>query len=246
MSRIGVVTALEREARALAPDITRAAVVRGSGIYPFAEARLAVSGMGWERARGAARALMGAGATALASVGTAGALDPALGCGTIVLPEEVVSLEGPPVPADPLWRYTLACALPRDQVYGGRLLGTRRPLGSRLDKAIARRVSGAVAVDMESAAVARVAADAGLPFLAIRVIVDTAGEDLPRPVLAASGGASPSILKLLAGLARAPWETGALIRVAKRFRTACAVLGSIGEPGMPARRALTEARWGTP
>lgn len=237
--------ALEREARALAPGMARAADVRGTGIYALDEALLAVSGMGWAPALGAARALMASGATALASVGTAGALDPALGCGAIVLPEEVVSLEGPPVPADPLWRYALAQTLPREHVYGGRLLGTRRPLGSRLDKAIARRETRAVAVDMESAAIARVAADAGAPFLAVRVIVDTAGEDLPRAVLAASGGASPSLLKLLVGLARAPRDIGALIRLAKRFRAACAELASIGEPGLPARRALTEARWGT-
>lgn len=237
--------ALEREARALAPEIARAADGRGSRIYPLAEALLMVSGMGWEPAHRAARALMAKGATALASVGTAGALDPALGCGVIVLPEEVVSLEGPPVPADPLWRYELAGALPRDRVYGGRLLGTRLPLGSRLDKAVARRETNAVAVDMESAAIARVAAESGVPFLAVRVIVDTAGEDLPRAVLAASLGASPSTPKLLAGLARAPRDIGALIRLTKRFRAACTVLASIGEPGLPARRALTEARWGT-
>lgn len=244
MSRVGIVTALEREARALAPERARAADAHGTGIYPLSEALLTVSGMGWEPARAAARALVAAGVTALASVGTAGALDPALGSGMIVLPEEVVSLEGPPVPTDPLWRRALAKTLPRERVCGGRLLCTRQPLGLRLDKCIARRETRAVAVDMESAAIARVAADAGLSFLAVRIIVDTAGEDLPRAVLAASGGASPSIPRLLAGLVRAPRDVGALIRLAKRFRVACAVLASIAEPGLPARRALTDARWG--
>jgi adenosylhomocysteine nucleosidase len=40
-------------------------------------------------------------------------------------------------------------------------------------------VSGAVAVDMESAAIAKVASAAGLPFLVARTISDRAEEDLP-------------------------------------------------------------------
>src|SRR5439155_26247857 len=40
-------------------------------------------------------------------------------------------------------------------------------------------VSGAVAVDMESAVIAKVAATAGIPFLMVRAIVDRVGDDLP-------------------------------------------------------------------
>ncbi|HLO78401.1 MAG TPA: hypothetical protein VK196_18250, partial [Magnetospirillum sp.] len=43
--------------------------------------------------------------------------------------------------------------------------------------------TGAAAVDMESGAVARVAAQHGLPFLALRAIADPAGQSLPAPVL---------------------------------------------------------------
>ena len=244
MSRVGIVTALSREAHALAPEMGGGAHVGAVRVYRLAEALLTVSGMGWEAALAGTQALMAAGVTALASVGTAGALDPALGCGSIVLAQEVVSLEGEAVRADPRWRQALEQALPRARVCSGRLLSTRQPLGSRLDKAIAWRETHSVAVDMESAAVARAATEAGLPFIAIRVIVDTAGEDLPRAVLAASGGAHPSLVKLLAGLALAPREIGALIGLARRFRAACAVLASIGEPGLPARRALTAPAWG--
>ena len=244
MSRVGIVTALSREARALAPGMASAAEIGHTRIHRLGEALLAVSGMGWEAALEGTGALMAAGATALASVGTAGALDPALGCGAIGLPEEVVSLEGAPVPADRHWRQALERALPGERVCSGRLLSTRQALGSRLDKAIAWRETHSVAVDMESAAIARTAAAAGLPFIAVRVIVDSAGEDLPRAVLGASGGRRPSLLKLLAGLALAPREIGALIRLARRFQAACAVLSSIGEPGLPALRALTGAQWG--
>lgn len=237
--RVGIVVALAREARALAPDIAVRRLRDGS-IQMLSDAMLTVSGMGWDAAAAASRRLVRAGATALASVGTAGALDRALESGAIMLPEEVVVPEGDALPTHASWWEALAHVLPRGQVYAGRLLTSRLPLGLRLDKAIARRETDCVAVDMESAAIAGVAAEAGVPFIAVRVIVDTAGEDLPGAVLEASAHSELSIVRLLAGLARAPWEVRALMRLAGRFKTACAVLAGIGEPGLPARRALTE------
>ena len=54
-------------------------------------------------------------------------------------------------------------AVPHDlTVTDGALLSTRAPLGARLDKAIAWRETGCVAVDMESAAVAGFARDAAV------------------------------------------------------------------------------------
>ncbi len=246
IGRVGIVVALAREARAFAPDIASRDALQDGSVHGLADAMLTVSGMGWDAAAAAARRLVQAGAMALASVGTAGALDRALESGAIMLPEEVVAPEGDALPTHALWWQALSQVLPRGQVYAGRLLTTRLPLGLRLDKAIARRETACVALDMESAAIAQVAAGAGLPFIAVRVIVDTAGEDLPGAVLAASAQAKVSTGRLLAGLARAPWEVGAVIHLAGRFRTACAVLSGIGEPGLPARRALTELNWERP
>ena len=237
--RVGIVVALVSEARALAPELS-ARPGRPDPIQSFAGAALTVSGMGAVRAAAGARRLVEAGATALASVGTAGALDPGLESGAIVLPQEVVTIEGGSVATDLRWREALAAALPRARLSAGRLLSTGMPIALRLDKAIARRETDGVAVDMESAAIAGVAAETGLPFVAVRVIVDTAADDLPSAVLAASRAGQVSGVRLLAALARAPWEIVALIRLAGRFRTACRVLAGIGEPGLAARRALTE------
>jgi adenosylhomocysteine nucleosidase len=48
-----------------------------------------------------------------------------------------------------------------------------------VDKRALAEASGAIAVDMESAAIAQAAAKAGVPFLVIRAVSDRADEDLP-------------------------------------------------------------------
>ena len=55
------------------------------------------------------------------------------------------------------------------------------------EKAELRRRHEAVAVDMETAAVAGLCADRGVHFLSVRVISDEAGTDLPPEVLAVIG-----------------------------------------------------------
>lgn len=204
------------------------------------EALLAVAGIGWDGAQAAALRLAQAGATALVSVGTAGGLDPALRCGAVLVPHEVHALGDPPLATHARWRERLLEAVPRDcQVSDGALLTSRVPVGSRLDKAIAWHETGCVGLDMESAAVARFAASATVPFLALRVIVDAAGDELPEPVLAASEGGEVVMRRLLLGLALRPWHIAAVVRLARRFHAACSVLTRLGEPGLPARRVLS-------
>lgn len=242
MSCVGIVAALASEARAFAPAAPTARA--GEVVRLEDDALLTVSGMGWDGAQAAAQRLARAGATALASVGTAGGLDPALRCGTVLVPREVLALEGQPLVPHAPWRAAVLAALPRDcQVSEGALLTSGDPIGSRLEKAIAWRESGCVAVDMESAAVARFAASAAVPFVVLRVIVDTAGDELPEPVVAASRAAKLALGRLLWRLALTPWNIAQVHRLARRFRTACDMLARLGEPDMPARRALTAGQW---
>ncbi len=239
MSCVGIVVALASEARAFAPDAA-AAAGKGEVVQLEDNALLTVSGMGWDAAEAGAGRLVRSGATALASIGTAGGLDPALRCGAVLVPREAHMLEGEPLAAHASWRAALLAALPRDcQVSEDPLLTSRVPVGSRLDKAIAWRETGCAAIDMESAAVARVAASAAVPFVVLRVVVDTAGDELPEPVVAASRGGELALGRLLWGLALTPWNVAAVHRLARRFRTACAMLARLGEADLPARRALT-------
>lgn len=123
-------------------------------------------------------------------------------------------------------------------VCGGRILTSDRPIGGPREKAAVWRDQGAAAVDMESAGIAQVADQAGLPFVVLRVIVDTSGDELPAAVIAASAGGRLRIGRLIAGLLRTPVDVAAVIRLSARYRIARGVLGAVAAAGSPARRAL--------
>jgi adenosylhomocysteine nucleosidase len=234
---IGIVSALAAEARTLGP-----AAPRGAGLRQLTDgALLAVSGIGASAAAAAARRLVLAGATALASYGMAGGLDPTLICGAVLLPQEVAACDGTGAAVSLTsrqWRQRLRAALPPSCIAGeGTLLTCERPLG-RDAKAAAWQRSGAAAVDMESAAVGQVAAQARLPFIALRVIVDTAADELPAAVIAASAGGRLRIGRLLGGLLRAPEDIGSLIRLSARYRIATRALATVARPGSASRGAL--------
>lgn len=225
---MGIVAALEAEARTLGPAVRRQDGLRSLGDG----ALLAVSGMGAAFAAPAARRLVEAGASALMSFGLAGGLDPALRAGCVVLPDEIISRDGARLETSADWRRHLGLALielrPAATV---KLLASVRPIDTLADKAAAFRETGAVAVDMESLAVAQVAAAHGLPFIAVRVIVDSALDLVPRAVVAASRGGQLRVLPLLGGLIAAPQDILDLIRLARRYRAAMRSLAAIVRAG---------------
>ena len=228
MSVVGIVTALAAEARAFALAERRqgapAALADGS--------LLAVGGIGFAAAAAAARTLIEAGARALASWGMAGGLDPAMRAGTIFLPCEVISRDGSGYATAPRWRARLSAAVAAlEPVARGKLLSSAYPIDAVAGKAAAFRETGAAAVDMESLAVAEVAAAHRLPFIAVRVIIDTASDTLPGAVLAATRSGEVKIWRLAAALALAPADLGPLIRLAQRYRLASRSLAALARAG---------------
>jgi hopanoid-associated phosphorylase len=192
-------------------------------------ALLAVSGIGRVAAEAGARALVEAGVSALMTFGMAGGLDPALKAGSVVLPCEMISADGTRFAASRSWRERVAAAVsPLRAVAEGNLLTSAYAIDTPADKAAAFHDTGAAAVDMESAAVAEIASHHNLPFIAVRVIVDTAADTLPRAVVNASRAGRVQIGRLIAGLVLAPGEIGALIRLVQRYRIAMRSLRAIG------------------
>ena len=210
---------------------------------------VAVSGMG-AAAADAARSLVEDGATALVSWGMAGALDPGLEAGDVFLPSEVVAADGTSFTTARRWREPLAASLgAQRRVAGGTLLTSSRAIDTVSAKQAAFRRTGAAAVDMESSLVAQVAALHGIPFIAVRVIVDTAADAVPSAVLAASDGGQVRMWRLLWGLLVSPADLAPLLRLARRYRVATRSLAAVAEAGSLAPPSLAPsdgARAGPP
>jgi adenosylhomocysteine nucleosidase len=240
LSRAGVVAALDLEARSLRPR-TR----RRDGLFEVGDGTLvAVSGMGRAAAVDAAGALVDAGATALVSWGLAGGLDPKLQAGTICLPSVVVSRDGTAFATDLHWREILRAAIgQRLIVVSGKLLTSAVALEDVAAKAAAFGETGAVAVDMESTGVAHIAALNKLPFVAVRAIVDTAGDSLPGAVKAAGTEGRVRLARLILRVASSPREIASLLRLANRYRAAARALGTVARSGALAPLAFGAAHF---
>ncbi len=182
-----------------------------------------IAGIGPGPAMQAAHALIDAHCTALVSWGIAGALNPELAPGSVVVPSRVITSSGTAYATEPSWRQRIVdicrCWVP---VMEGELICSDQIVSTVTDKAALWRHSGAAAVDMESAAVAAVAAEAGVPFLAIRAVADLADEILPAFVLRSlNPWGRPRIMPLAAGLLRCRLtDLGMLWQLSRHFGAA--------------------------
>ena len=198
------------------------------------DALVLVAGIGAARASAAAGALAQHGVVGMLSVGVATATVPGLHCGTLLLPSRVAGADGEVLQVDPAWRaawLARAQGVPVDE----------RPLGEAprvLEDGDARRRfardAGVAAADMESAAVLRVAASAGVPAVVLRVVLDEVAVRLPAAALVAleeSGAVSWRALG--AALLRRPADIAAVLALAFARRRALRVLSSVVGAGRP-------------
>jgi len=156
------------------------------------------------------------------SFGVAGGLDPALKSGDVVVATEVLS-------GDTRWLAGLALndelietvALGRRRVVRGCVAGVEQVVAARSGKAALRSETGAAAVDMESHIAAAYAAEAGLPFAALRVIADPATRALPALAMnAIKPNGDIDLRKVLRGVARNPLSLRALVSTGIDFNRA--------------------------
>lgn len=235
---IGIVTALKRETRGLWKKLEgrtredRQGFSFLTGSLGGQRIVLVASGMGRERTRHAAAALAeGFSPSTLLSTGLAGALQPDLRPGEIILGEQILDQTSsdpcpiPLLPSTPLLRLAreTAEALKIPYRQGTLLTSTRILLGPEEKRDASR--SGALAADLESAAVAQVASQASLPFLVIRVISDTLdqplGVDFNR-LTGRKGEVSP--IKVLLKILACPRALPALWRLKQTSGSALGVL----------------------
>jgi hypothetical protein len=234
---VAILVALGEERRALQPALTSPLHWWSEGFHAVSgrSAGVAVvliqAGIGRQAAR---RALL-AGAhwlefCAAWSLGFAGGLTEPLKPGEIVCPSTLLLDDGltgrsfPAPPAQAEVRAALSTAgIPwRD----GAVLTVDAPLRTPEAKREAHRRTGAVAVDMEAAGVAEAAGELGIPWLAIKAVVDGVDDPLPEFIAGCTGPRGEIRWRgVLAGLLASGKRRRTLIRLGRAARQAGRGLG---------------------
>jgi hopanoid-associated phosphorylase len=155
---------------------------------------------------------LSAGVAGVVSFGLCGALDPQIKVGDILIGDAVATGAGS-YATNPAWTERIAAALPAAR--RGLFAGAARPIASVAEKAGLLSRTGAIAVDMESWVVARIAAAYGSPFAIVRGVSDGPRHALPHAAQVGLGpDGRPAVRAVLASLRSNPWQIGALIRTA--------------------------------
>ena len=203
-TRLGVIAALPFEAACFSSTPAH------PGTYQLVTPELYVfwAGMGAHNASQAAQALIAADVDALVSWGVAGALDPGLVSGDTVLPVQVRDSEQHVYAADHAWHAALKSRLEQQRLFAdGTILSVQDVQHDVRSKSDLHQATQALAVDMESAAVARVAQNANKPFVVVRTIFDSMSMRIPASSTNATDQyGQVSIPKLVSGLIRKPAE----------------------------------------
>lgn len=175
---------------------------RSAGQAGVGEVLVLVTGWGREAASAGARWLADhARPAGIVSVGYSGGAAPGLLSGALVIGIETVLVDRPGGPGDGpvLASSAELVSVAKDASVGLSTPVRSGPIGTTpaivhlaAEKRRLGEDSGVLAVDLESWHTARVAADAGIPFVAVRAIVDPVGTDLPGFVSKVPPGPAPA------------------------------------------------------
>jgi adenosylhomocysteine nucleosidase len=227
MLDLAIFTALDWERRAVAPGLVGLEAAATSRTWrgrlgDGSSCLVAQTGVGAERARTVAASIPPA--RAFLVCGCAGALADWLRPGDLVAGDAVTALDtaGRPVEQLPAAAAMLAAwALARGfRVHRGVIACSPSVLGTARAKADAA-VDGALVVEMESAAVAAEARARGIPFVALRVVLDGAREEI-GPLVDAVDPATGDLRarRVLAALGPRPWLWPRALRLGRQTRLA--------------------------
>jgi adenosylhomocysteine nucleosidase len=186
---IGIVTALPIELGEFLSRCARVNKYKGDGFvfrggnYDKIRVATVESGMGYARARRAAISLVKSHSPKwLLSCGFAGALQEGMQIGNIVMVNSIVDQHGQEM------SFSLNVASNESEgLYVGRILTADEMVRTVDEKKLLAEKHNAIAVDMETLAVAQVAQEHQLGFMGIRSISDDLSADLPPEVLSVVG-----------------------------------------------------------
>ncbi len=216
----GIVVALPEELASL----TSKRIDKGHCVFIADKLLVVYSGVGADNAAKAAELLINKGASQLISWGCAAALAPAIKSGDLVIADRLIDVNDLEITINEQWfefaKKTLS-ADPAIVLHTGCLTESANIISSSYEKQHLHLITEAIALDMESIAVAKAAHQKKLPFLSVRAIVDPVEMDLPRAIAYAANAEGDIILsRLLLFLALHPSELPRLIRLGRYFNAA--------------------------
>ncbi|MSP27598.1 MAG: phosphorylase [Methylococcales bacterium] len=220
----GIVVALIQELDTLT---SKKIIAKGQSVFLTKTVALAYSGAGANNAKAAAELLISQGATQLISWGCAAALSSNLQSGNLVLANGLIDADGTALAVNAVWHHHAKSVLSKLACESGFALRCGDLLESKIlvatsrDKQQLHQQTKAIALDMESIAIAKVAHAHNLPFLAIRTIADPVTMDLPAAVSQAlNEQGDVQIGKLLKFLLWHPSEAKGLLTLGQQFNAA--------------------------
>ncbi|WP_342663766.1 hypothetical protein [Desulfovibrio inopinatus] len=183
------------------------------------------AGIGQSHAYACAKSIFSQGAPHIVVFGVAGGLSPHLLPGDIVISSSIIpqhSKEYYQANPEVLRKLTQKKSdLDPSRLFLGDILSCESALCTPSAKEAAYRKTHALAVDMESAGVARAAKEANRPFVSIRVVCDPANRTVPEPMnscLTQQGTVSP--WRVFTALCNSPGLIGKLPRMQKDYALA--------------------------
>lgn len=214
----GILVALPEELLTL----TKSTLKQGECTTVAKNLLVSLSGSGNENAKIATQSLIAKGASRLISWGCAGALAPHLKAGDLVIPTSILTDNHTLLATQANWSKQIINTLESSiKCYNGVLFASSTIITLARDKAEQYQQTGALAVDMESGALAHIAQQENIPFVAIRSIADPANLNLPGAIShAMTAKGVISIPNLMLYLCSHPAEIPRLIRLGLHFNTA--------------------------
>src|SRR5579859_1693959 len=189
-------------------------------VGPRGDIRILITGMGRRNAENAARAALSQSSpAAVVTAGFAGGLRPGLSRGTVLV-------DGESLPA-------LAERLLAAGAQPAKFHCSERVASTAAHKQQLREQTGADAVEMESGVIRAICRERQIPSATVRVILDTANEDLPldfNQLMTEEQKLSP--VRLAWTLVKSPGKISALLRLQRESAEAARALAAVLEAAL--------------
>jgi adenosylhomocysteine nucleosidase len=225
LSKLGIIAALPAEAACL----TNKKLDIASPVEIQKDIYLCLSGMGYESSSTAVKKCLDFNIDGLISWGVAGALEPSLNSGDIVFAETIIN-QDKTYPTSDDWKNKLLDHFSKTdfKILNANIASSLEICATATDKNRLLNKTGAIAVDMESAAIADIAIKHELDFLVIRAIADEANTSIPEAVLKFTDNlGKPEIFNFVSSCISKPTQIREITKLAKSYKIALNTLSHI-------------------